>query len=70
MNQRLMELVHHHQVIQGVLPPINSWVVSPPIGGVSGLARRIRDEHPEQNRSQRLLSPGRLRMSSTGSRKR
>eukprot|EP00975_Prorocentrum_lima_P022904 4819496-Prorocentrum_lima.AAC.1 len=43
MSQRLMQLVSHHQVIQGTLLPADAWVVSPPIGGVSALARRLRD---------------------------
>eukprot|EP00975_Prorocentrum_lima_P063892 12894263-Prorocentrum_lima.AAC.1 len=43
MNQRLMQLVDHRQVIQGTLLPADVWVVSPPIGGVSALARRLRD---------------------------
>eukprot|EP00975_Prorocentrum_lima_P033434 7011521-Prorocentrum_lima.AAC.1 len=43
MNMGLMQLANHLQTTHGNLLATDAWIVSPPRGGVSALARQHRD---------------------------
>eukprot|EP00975_Prorocentrum_lima_P065377 12903120-Prorocentrum_lima.AAC.1 len=49
MGQRLMEMTCVLGIMRGELSPQYQWMISPPIAGVSAMARFIRGSHQDEN---------------------